>query len=232
MRIIHSTAAALFLATSLVGVSAFAQGNAAGQQGTTGATGANDTSGASGQQGGSMKTVSAADQAFFDKAYRDAQGNLAIGKVAASKGATPQVKKLGTLMQDDATAELTKLRSFAEKTNAIIPTGLNPVDQNELTALGKESGAKFDQSFLTHVRAHHAAQIGEMEAEAKNGHNPELKTLASNEVDVLRAQEQQAGTSGVTNKQAPNKGATEKQNQGQQNLGQPNQQPPKQGQHK
>jgi putative membrane protein len=210
MRIIRSTAAALALATSLVGVGAWAQSGTSDTSGSNkphaGATHKGAPTGATERQAGTK--LSAADKTFFHNAYSDATAELAIGQLAKNSGATDKVKGLGETMVTNSTKQLDDLRKFAEKSGITAPSGMNAKNQEEVSKLSKLSGAQFDKAFLQHVEAREKTALGEMVKEAKTGTNPDLKSWASGEVATLKSTIDEARNIGVTEKQAA---PTEKQ---------------------
>ncbi len=208
MRSIHGTAAALALAGALIAAGAQAQN--ADEGATPGGTSGAPASGAqTGDQ--TSKTLSSSDQAFFDRAYQDAIENAALGRLAQTQGSKAEIKKLGDGMVDDATAQLTTLRNFAQKNNATLPSGLTAAQQDEVGRLTKEKGAHFDKAFLSHVQKLQRSQMEDMERQSLEGTNPDLKSMASNEVKVLKAEINDQNATGVTAPQAPNKQPAHKQ---------------------
>jgi putative membrane protein len=197
MRIIPRTAAALVLATSLVGVSAWAQSNM-GDPGASstahkhhaGATGATARQGA--------PKLSASDKQFFHNAYSDATADLAIGQLARNNAATEPIKKLGQTMVDNSTKQLDGLRTFAEKNGITAPSGMNTKNQNEVSSLSKLQGAEFDKAFLKHVKTREKTVLGEMTHEAKTSKNADLKSWANAQAANVKSLVDEARNIGVT----------------------------------
>lgn len=221
MRIIRSTASALVLAASLVGASAWANGNTTTpNKGTTSTQGVNPQD--QGVQNGAR--LKAADQQFLREAYNHASEQLAIGELATRQGQSDQVKKIGSQIVTDETNSLQKLRKLAEKEGLTLPQAPPQQDMSTVSRLTKLSGKQFDDAFLSQVRARDNHALQSFQQESKTGKNDSLKSYASDQVPVIRGQLDQIKTGvanmqkGTTNKQPANNQAPKNQNQ---------QQPPK-----
>lgn len=233
MRIIRSTAAAaLVVATSLVGAGAWAHGNTGttsgstttqqtqkgqtSQQGQAGAT----HKGVTEQQGN--KKLSTADHKFFRDAYSDATAETAIGEMAARRGTSAKIQDLGQKLAADSSRQLSDLKGVAQKIGIPLPTGMEKSYQGEVARLSRLQGPAFDHAFLAHVASREQRVLGEMEREAKAGKNADLKSYANGEVAVVRSHVDQARSIGVTAPQPPATKQQQQENKGQtQPQGQP-----------
>ena len=194
MRFIRSTASALFLAASLVGTSAWADGEGVGNAG--------------------LKSI---DQQFLTEAYDHSTEQLAIGELATRQGMSDHVKKVGAQIVTDETEALKKLSKVAEKNGLRLPKAPPAQDMATVARLTKLEGKQFDDAFLAQVRARDNHALTTFQQESKGGKNGDLKTYASEELPVIRGQLDQLKT-GVTNVQPkpapraqPPKGTTNKQ---------------------
>ncbi|HVO29334.1 MAG TPA: DUF4142 domain-containing protein [bacterium] len=193
MRFIRSTASALFLAASLVGTSAWADGEGVGNAG--------------------LKSI---DQQFLTEAYDHSTEQLAIGELATRQGMSDHVKKVGAQIVTDETEALKKLSKVAEKNGLRLPKAPPAQDMATVARLTKLEGKQFDDAFLAQVRARDNHALTTFQQESKGGKNGDLKTYASEELPVIRGQLDQLKT-GVTNvqpkapKAQPPKGTTNKQ---------------------
>jgi putative membrane protein len=213
MRIIRSTAAALVVAASLVGASAWAHGDA-------GAGGPGPTKGSTSTQGTphheqavqNPARLKAADQHFLTEAYDHATEQLAIGELATRQGKSDQVKKIGQQIVTDETSALKKLGKVAEKNSLTLPKAPPAQDMATVSRLAKLEGKQFDDAFLAQVRARDNHALSSFQQESKHGKNDDLKTYASDQLAVIRGQLDQLKM-GVTAPQPkpPAKGTTEKQ---------------------
>lgn len=208
MRIIRSTASVLVLAASLVGASAWADGNT-GTSGTAPTKGTTSTQAPSAheQQGSNAMRLKAGDERFLKDAFDHLTEGVAIGQLAVRQGQSAEVKKIGHQIVTDDTAGLDKLRTLAQKNGLALPQA-PPADQMKAVGtLSKLSGKQFDDAFLAQVRKRDDGALNAFSQESKTGKNDDLKTYASGQIQVIRGQIDQIKT-GVTNMQ---KGTTNKQ---------------------
>jgi putative membrane protein len=207
MRIIRSTAAAaLVVATSLVGASAWAHGHIGTTSGST--TTQQPENSPMSQQGQSK--LSSADRRFFRNAYSDATAEAAIGEMAARKATSAPIQQLGQKLAADSSRQLSDLKAVAQKNGIPLPTGMEKSQQTEVSRLAGLQGTAFDHAFLTHVRAREQRMLGEMQREARSGKNADLRSYAGGEIAVVRGHVDQARNIGVTAPQPP---ATERPGQ-------------------
>jgi putative membrane protein len=212
MRIIRSTASALFLVASLIGASAWAHDAGAGDPTTKSTQGT--PAHAQGIHNAGLKGV---DQQFLSEAYDHSTEQLAIGELATRQGRSDQVKKMGAQIVTDETAALKKLTALAAKNSLTLPKAPPAQDMATVSRLTKLEGKQFDDAFLAQVRARDNHALNTFQHESKNGKNDDLKTYASDQIPVIRGQLDQLKT-GVTNvqpkpapKAQPPKGTTNKQ---------------------
>ena len=154
------------------------------------------------------QTFSQQDKTFIQEA---GAGNLAeaeMGQLAEQKATTPAIKEFGRWMATD--------HGFANKWLAAISREEHENFQPALTAEQTEmkrkleglSGAQFDQYYVQHMVGDHEKTVPVFEKEAKEGHNPAIKTYAQYLTPVLEQHlaeiKELAGGSGV----AAREGAT------------------------
>jgi putative membrane protein len=147
-------------------------------------------------------TLSQQDKTFVQEA---GAGNLAeteLGLLAEQKATTPAVKEFGRWMATDHGL-------IANKWLAAILREEHQTFQPSLTAEQKQlkqkleglSGSQFDQEFIQHMVQDHEETIPVFQKEAKQGHNPMLKTYAEDLTPVLEQHlvqaKELAGNSGM-----------------------------------
>jgi putative membrane protein len=148
------------------------------------------------------QTLSQQDKTFIQEA---GAGNLAeaeLGQVAEQKAATPAVKEFGRWMYTDhgLTANNWLAAILRQEHESFQPT--LTADQKQLKQkLEGLSGAQFDQQFIDHMVQDHEKTIPIFEKEAREGHNPALKSYAQGLTPVLQQHlaeaKELAGTGGV-----------------------------------
>jgi putative membrane protein len=152
----------------------------------TGGGNTNETGGTghgSGQMGhGRM----AADHKFAMEAAMGGVMEVELGKVAAEKGASDEVRQFGQRMVDDhskANAELTQLASGKGMT---LPTAPDPRHQAEMRKLSALSGEKFDREYVKMMLKDHKKDVAAFQKEADRGTDPDLKAFAAAALPTLR----------------------------------------------
>ena len=141
---------------------------------------------ASQPKGESMsKTHSAADQAFVKKAAEGGMAEVELGKLAADKASSPEVKEFGQKMVDDHTKANDQLKSLAQTKNITLPADLTVKDKALLDRLSKLSGPAFDRAYMRAMVSDHTKDVNEFRTQAKSGADPDVKSWASNTLPTL-----------------------------------------------
>jgi predicted outer membrane protein len=202
MRGIQRAAAALLVGTSLLAAGACTHTTTIPSSRTSSVRGAPQTTGVTERQG-TARRLSAADDAFFRRAYSDASAGLVIGHLAQQRGASVHVRRLGQQLVSDSTHQLKDLKDFAATNGVGLPATLEPADQAAVSRLSVVTGRTFDRDFLTHVQQREQSLLSALRGEEKSGANAGLRSYANRQVTVVRAQADRAR--GVT---APQRGVT------------------------
>jgi predicted outer membrane protein len=193
MRTSRITAASLSLALSLVGVSAFAQGN-------NGNDSTQARPGNSGQQSASGK-LSPADEAFLRNEARTANAELQYGRLAQQNGSIPQVKQLGQTMVTNAQTDLAHVQMVAKSAGITLSSEINPTDQHALDELKDMQGEAFDTHFAERVQKSETIELGQLQQESSAGSNPDLQSYANQQMGTVQSILDQSKNVGVTEKQ-------------------------------
>lgn len=125
------------------------------------------------------------DKKFLKKAAEGGMEEVAIGNLAAQKGATPAVRQFGQKLVADHTKAADQLKQVAAQQNMDVPTSLGAKQQRQVNKLAKLSGAKFDKAFAKREVKDHRKDIQAFQREARYGSNPSVKQFASNQIPVL-----------------------------------------------
>jgi putative membrane protein len=135
---------------------------------------------------GAQKMLASADSAFAMKAAQGGLAEVQMGKLAAEKGASADVKAFGQQMVDDHTKANDQLMSIAQKQNMTLPTTLDAKDQTEYDKLSGLSGAEFDKEYIKCMVKDHNMDVKDFQKEANSGKNAEIKNFASQTLPVLQ----------------------------------------------
>ncbi len=122
-------------------------------------------------------------------AIKAAQGGLAevkLGRLAAEKGSSPDVKAFGQQMVDDHSQANEQLRVVANSEGITLPTDVSGQQQAMFDHLSKLSGAEFDSAYVKDMVADHQDDVKDFEKEAQNGTDDKIKSFASQTLPVLQ----------------------------------------------
>jgi putative membrane protein len=136
-----------------------------------------------------VKTDSAAvlpDTTFAVKAAVGGMAEVALGKMAAAKGADQQVKDFGNMMVMDHSKANAELKGIAQSKNLLLPAGLDAEHQAKSDSLSKLSGKEFDRAYVNFMVEGHKKTLGLMQSEASNGKDAELKAFAAKTAPVVQ----------------------------------------------
>jgi putative membrane protein len=149
-------------------------------------------------------THAAADQTFVKKAAAGGMAEVELGRLAADKATSPDVKQFGKKMVDDHGKANDQLKSLARTKNIELPSDLTAKDKALRDRLSKLSGAAFDRAYMRAMVTDHTADVTEFRTESKSGVDPDVKSWAATTLPTLEGHLKMAkdanravGTSGV-----------------------------------
>lgn len=157
--------------------------------------------------------VSAADRAFARKAAQDGLAEVELGRLAADKASSDEVKSFGRQMVDDHQKANDELKQIAQSKGIDLPADTDSGHKAKMSKLQKLSGADFDRAYVKDMVKDHKKDVKLFEKEADKGKDPELKQFAQKTVTTLHEHHQKidqiASTIGVKGgKQLPAAGNT------------------------
>lgn len=145
--------------------------------------------------------LTSADRTFMDKM---AQGNLAeieLGHVAEQKASNGYVKAFAQRMINDHTTLNNELKQKARTMGVSLPTTVNSSDMAQKQKLEGLSGNAFDKAYIDDMLSDHQTDVQEVQREAENATNPQVKEIAAKALPILedhiRIAEYDAGRLGV-----------------------------------
>lgn len=135
---------------------------------------------------GARKMMKSPDTAF---AITAAQGGLAevkLGRLAAEKGSSADVKAFGQQMVDDHGKANERLKSVAESEGMTLPSDVNGKQQAMYDRLSKLSGAQFDSAYIKGMMMDHQEDVKEFKKESESGTDEKIKSFASETLPVIQ----------------------------------------------
>jgi putative membrane protein len=127
------------------------------------------------------------DQHFIDRADSFYLGEVDAGTLALRKGTTEPVRLLGERVVRDQRKALEQLRAVGARSDLRVPGRLQDPEVRLYQRLDALTGAPFDEAYVAAVRSGYASAIRVFEAEARHGHNRELRAHAEGVLPMLRA---------------------------------------------
>ena len=151
----------------------------------------NDNSRATGEQAG-MSAMSSQDQKFLMDAAMSGMKEVQLGRWAAQKGTSEEIKKFGQMMVDHHTKANTELMSLAASKGITLPTALDNKHQADVTKLSSRTGAEFDREFAKMMLKDHDKAVNMFEKQSEKGADADLKAFAAKALPTLQEHLQQA----------------------------------------
>ena len=146
-------------------------------------------------QATATKPAAAGVSAAHTFLVKAAQANLAeveLGKLAAEKGQSDEVKRYGQHMVDDHGKASKELETLASQEGATLPTYTDKAHQAAKARLEKLSGEAFDKAFAQQMVKDHLLAVGRFRAQARSGRDPEVKAWAEKMLPNLEEHLKQA----------------------------------------
>ena len=133
------------------------------------------------------QTEKSPDHSFIMKAAEGGLAEVELGKLAADKGSSEQVKQFGQKMVDDHGKANDELKTLAQNKNITLPTDLNSKDKATKEKLEKLSGAEFDRAYMQAMVKDHNTDVSEFRKESNSGKDPDVKAFAAKTLPTLES---------------------------------------------
>jgi putative membrane protein len=134
---------------------------------------------------GARKMMKSRDVGF---AIRAAQGGLAevkLGRLAAEKASSADVKAFGRQMVDDHGKANDQLKALAESERMTLPSDVNGKQQAMYDRLSKLSGDQFDSAYVKGMMTDHQEDIKDFKKESQSGTDEKIKSFAAQTLPVI-----------------------------------------------
>jgi putative membrane protein len=150
-----------------------------------------NTTGATGEQTG-MANMTSQDRDFIMEAAMGGLMEVELGRVAADKGMSAEVKQFGQRMVDDHSKANSELMSLASSKGITLPTALDEKHQKEVTKLSAMSGAELDRAYSKMMLSDHTKDVAAFEKQSTRGADADLKAFAAKTLPTLQEHLQMA----------------------------------------
>jgi putative membrane protein len=132
------------------------------------------------------RTYSPLDKESLKTSIQGDRFEIAGGKLAQSKGATPAVKSLGARLVKDHAKSLKEAVRLARRLGVSVPKTPSPTQEWQLNIVGTMSGTGFDAAYASLEIQDHKQDIDESKTEAREGLNSQVRALARKDLPTLR----------------------------------------------
>lgn len=130
--------------------------------------------------------ASASEKAFMKKAADGGMTEVELGKLAADKGGSQEVKDFGEMMVKDHTKIGDNLKEVASKLDVTLPEKVGEKHQAKIDKLAKMSGAAFDKVYVNEMVMAHEKDIAAFEKAGKDAKNEDLKKFIDDSVPTMK----------------------------------------------
>jgi putative membrane protein len=127
------------------------------------------------------------DKEFVTKASQGGMLEVALGREAARKATSAEVKSFGEHMVTDHSKANEELSQLAARKGAVVATELDNEHREKLDKLSKLSGDKFDQEYADAMVEDHEEDVSEFSKASKNAKDADLRTWAAKTLPVLES---------------------------------------------
>jgi putative membrane protein len=127
-------------------------------------------------------TPSSGDRDFIERHLEGGMAEVELGKMAAEKGSSAEVKRFGQMMVTDHTKAGDELKQIAAQYNIAPPAQLNDEHRDLRDKLSKLQGAEFDREYMKAMVDDHEKDADNLESRIdKNNDNGIAGTTGSND---------------------------------------------------
>jgi putative membrane protein len=126
-----------------------------------------------------------ADRAFIKMAASSGQAEIQLGKLAAERADRSEVRDFAKRLEKDHTEANLQLLKLLDAQRIDVSRDMTPY-QETADRLSKLRGTDFDRAFLQQMAKDHEEAVAQFAAEAKEGHNPELRAYAAQQLPALQ----------------------------------------------
>ncbi len=126
------------------------------------------------------------DATFIPKAASGGITEVELGKMAADKGASQEVKDFGSQMVKDHSMANDELKEVAGKMNVTVPDKVDAKHRMMIDKMSAMSGAAFDKAYASGMVKAHKEDIALFEQADKTVKNDDLKSFIEKTIPVMK----------------------------------------------
>ncbi|MEO6590195.1 MAG: DUF4142 domain-containing protein [Pyrinomonadaceae bacterium] len=133
------------------------------------------------------KEVSSNADQFMTEAAQGGMMEVALGKLAASKAQSPEVKAFGQRMVVDHGKAGDDLKALAAKKNIKLPTESSGGQKETIDRLSKLSGAEFDKEYVKLMVDDHDNDLEAFQNQADDAEDADVKAFAAKYAPIIKS---------------------------------------------
>ncbi|MGH9941662.1 MAG: DUF4142 domain-containing protein [Pyrinomonadaceae bacterium] len=130
-------------------------------------------------------SLSEDDREFMAEAAEGGMLEVELGRLAAQKAQSPEVKRFGQQMVDDHTKAGAELKQLAAAKGVTLPAAMNEDQRETVGDLSKLSGKEFDKDYVEEMVDDHEKDVSAFESAARSN-DAELKAFAAKTLPTLQ----------------------------------------------
>jgi putative membrane protein len=150
----------------------------------------------SGSMAAAADKLSSGDQRFIKDAAGGGMMEVQLGKLAAEKASSPQVKEFGRKMEQDHSKANAELQKLASTKNVQISHELEGKHKSTYDRLAKLSGDRFDREYMKTMIDDHKDDVDKFKKEAEKANDTDVKSFASKTLPTLEQHLEMAQSTG------------------------------------
>jgi putative membrane protein len=127
-----------------------------------------------------------ADAKFAMAAAMGGMEEVEMGRLAAQKGASDEVRQFGQRMVDDHSKANADLMQVASGKGWTLPAALDAKHQAEMQKMSALSGEAFDRAYVKMMVKDHKKDVGEFQKESTRGADADVKSFATRTLPTLQ----------------------------------------------
>jgi putative membrane protein len=131
-------------------------------------------------------SASAADKNFVTTALRGGMAEVELGKLAAAKGSSDDVKQFGQKMVTDHTQMGENMKHVAQQVGAAQPSAMSAADLALETKLKVLSGNTFDKAYIQAMLKDHQDDLGLFNKEITSGSSSVVTDAARDGAKIIQ----------------------------------------------
>ncbi len=131
------------------------------------------------------RSSGSADIEFVLAAAQGGMAEVEIGRLAAERARSEEVKRFAQRMVDDHGKGGEELKAIASSKSIALPEKLAPKDQALRDRLARLNGEAFDRAYMRAMLNDHVKDVSEFRHESHDGGDPEVKAWAAGILPTL-----------------------------------------------